>query len=177
MEEQSQFSKFKITIIIVSVALALVLLAILFYPFFRTVTPEIHNVFDRLYYEALTVKQGGNSVLISAPGSGYADYDLGQFDNIQIPDLDMCISIENDTLYFLFFNSKDTEEWNTSYCVLYKYELDEKKLYGERSLEYFVENFLDVYFEWSDITGEDNPYSQNDLGEYSFELQTRVSYN
>lgn len=170
MEQQKACSKFRKAIIILFALLAFVLTAALIYTFIKHKT---YNVFDQLYYEVKTVKCGGTSVLVSGTESAYADYDLGEFVNVQIPDLSMCLSIDKNALYLLFFNSSNY----VSDFILYKYELKEKQLYGERSLDYLIKGFLNDYFKWWSNSGKVNPYSQNNLGEYSFEFQTNVYYD
>lgn len=135
------------------------------------------NVFDQLYLEVKAVRRGGDSVLISGTETAYADYDVGQFQNIQILDLDMAISIDKDSLYLLFFNTPEIEKWNTSYCDLYRYDVHDKKLYGEESLDYLKDNFLFHYFKWCDDAKDVNEYSLDKLGEYTFTLQEMVTRN
>ncbi len=135
------------------------------------------NVFDQLYLEVKTVQKGGDSVLISGTESAYADYDFGQFENIQIPECDMCLDIDDKSLYLLFFNSKGAEKWDTSYCILYRYDMRNKKLYGESSIDYLADNFLSDYLQWCNNADNANEYSLNGLGEYSFTYQETVNYN
>ena len=138
---------------------------------------KAENVFDQLYYEVKSVKKGKNSVLLTGTQTAYADYDLGFFENIQIPDLDMCLDFDDKSLYILFFNHSETEEWNSSFYVLYRYDIDDKKLYGERSIDYLNDNFLSYYFEWCNTAGETNVYSLQNLGKYTFTFQEQVNYN
>lgn len=174
MEQQKKRSRQIKPIDIVSVIMLLVIatiLAVLIYSYFH---PKTQNVFDRLYYEVRAVKHGRDSVLISGTKSAYADYDFGTFDHIAIPVLNTSLYIEGDTLYILFSNHEPDADWR---YVLYKYHLKEKRLYGERSLEFLIDNFLNDYFTWCSNAGESNPYSQEDLGEYEFELQENVYYD
>ena len=138
---------------------------------------KTENVFDQLYYEVKSVKYGKDSVLLSGTKTAYAEYDFGFFENIQIPDLDMSLDFDDKSLYILFFNSSETEKWDTSFCILYRYDIDDKKLYGERSLEYLNDNFLSYYFEWCNAANEENVYSLENLGNYTFKLQEQVTYN
>ena len=138
---------------------------------------ESENVFDQLYDEVKSVKKGKNSVLLTGTQTAYADYDLGFFENIQIPDLDMCLDFDDKSLYILFFNHSETEEWNSSFYVLFRYDIDDKKLYGEQSIDYLNDNFLSYYFEWRNTAGETNVYSLQNLGNYTFSFQEQVNYN
>ena len=138
---------------------------------------EPENIFDQLYSEVESVKKGNDSILLTGTETAYADYDFGHFENVQIPDLDMCLDIDDKSLYILFFNTSETGEWNTSFCILYRYDVDDKKLYGERSLDYLNDNFLSHFFEWCNASGETSIYSLQNLGYYTFTLQEQVYYN
>ena len=67
---------------------------------------KTENVFERLYYEIKSVKNGNNSILLTGTQTAFADYDFGFFENIQIPDLDMCLDFDDKSLYILFFNRR-----------------------------------------------------------------------
>ena len=138
---------------------------------------KTENVFDQLYNEVKSVKKGKASVLLTGTQTAFADYDFGSFENIQIPDLDMCLDYDNKSLYILFFNHSETEKWNTSLCILYRYDVYDKKLYGMKDLDYLNDNFLSHYFEWCNTAGEVNIYSLQNLGNYSFTLQEQVNFN
>ena len=138
---------------------------------------KTENVFDQLYYEVKSIKKGNDSILLTGTKTAFADYDLGSFENIQIPDLDMCLDFDEKSLYILFFNHGETENWNTSFCVLYRYDICDKKLYGEKELNYLNDNFLLYYFEWCNTSEETNVYSLQNLGNYTFTLQEQVNYN
>ena len=135
------------------------------------------NVFEQLYYEVRSVKRGNSSILLTGTDTAYADYDLGCFVNVQIPDLDMCLDFDKESLYLLFFNQVGVENWNQSYMVMYRYDLRDQTLYGEESMEYLVTYFLASYFNWCIHAGEENQYSVSNLGEYTFLLQENVFYN
>lgn len=135
------------------------------------------NVFEQLYYEVRSVKRGNDSILLTGTDTAYADYDLGCFVNVQIPDLDMCLDFDKESLYLLFFNQVGVENWNQSYMVMYRYDLRDQTLYGEESMEYLVTYFLASYFNWCIHAGEENQYSVSNLGEYTFLLQENVFYN
>jgi len=158
--------------LIVCIVVALVICIV-----FAVRSRKTDNVFDQLYREVNTVRRWGDSVLISGTESAYTDYDIGEFVSIQIPDRDMAVFNDKESLYLLFFNNSEVEKWNTSYCVLYRYDVRDKKLYGEESLDYLKDNFLSHYFKWWDDAGDRNKYSLDSLGEYTFTLQEMVNYN
>lgn len=173
MEERMTTSKRKKTIIGFTILVVILIGAFVFalHLYFH---PKTQNVFEQLYYETRSVKWGQDSVLISGTETAYADYDFGEFDHIAIPELNTSLDIKGDTLYILFSNHEPDEDWR---YVLYKYHLKEKRLYGERPVEFLVDRFLSDYFTWYGNAGKSNPYSQDDLGEYEFELRETVYYD
>lgn len=161
----------KIILIVISIISVAVIIAVCF------LHKRTENVFDQIYYEVKAARRGKDSILLTGTETAYADYDLGFFVNVQIPDLDMCLDYDNKSLYLRFFNREDTEDCNHSYMVLYRYDLRDQKLYGERSLDYLTESFLASYFNWYINAGEKNRYSLQDLGSYTFILQDKVHLN
>ncbi|MBQ9848783.1 MAG: hypothetical protein IJO64_06990 [Clostridia bacterium] len=167
-------------IIIISVASFVLVFCLLLgfaaYRVYNFKYPKIQNVFEQLYYEVRAVKYGGDSVLVTGTEEAYADYDFGDFENIQIPELDLCLKIsrypESETLYIMFFDSKVDRE-SDDYFVMYKYDMTEKTLYGKKDLQYLSKNFLSHYFGWC----EENEYSVDDLGDFKFELREEVHFN
>ena len=139
--------------------------------------PKNENVFDCIYYQVEEVKKGNKNVLVNGTQSAYADYDFGSFKNIQIPELDMCLTIENNSLHILFFNRQEGVKWNTTHTIHFRYDLKEKQLYGERSFEYLAENFIFHYFEWFENDDAKNEYSMENLGNYTFTMQENVNWS
>lgn len=133
--------------------------------------PEKQNVFDEIYYEVRAEKHGLNTVLTTGTKSAYADYDFGSFMGIQIPAQHMYLAIKGHTLYISFFNSDSDKDWSS---IRYTYNVKEKRLYGERSPDFLVDNFLRSYFSWCANAHQFNPYFQGTLGEYEFVFQENV---
>ena len=134
------------------------------------------NVFDQLYYEVKTVKNGEDSVIMTGTPGVEIIYEMGIFQSIWIPTLDMSLRFNEDSLYILFYNHIEPVGWNMSKSILYRYDIRDKKLYGERDIDYLKENFLSQFFEWSDSSEESSAYSLKYLGDYTFTLQEMVSY-
>lgn len=156
---------------IVSIAMLLAI-AVFFagyvYSYFH---PNTYNVFDQVYYDVRSEKHGLNTVLTAGTKSAYADYDFGSFMGIRIPSLHMYLGIHGHTLDILFYNTDPDADWS---CICYTYNVKEKRLYGERTPDYLVDHFLSAYFSWRAKVYSSDPYSQDDLGEYEFELQENV---
>lgn len=155
----------------------IVYVSVVYYQTKKNENKKNDNVFDQLYYEVEAVSKGYDSILLTGTDTTYVDFDFGAFMNIQIPDLDMCLDYDNKSLYILFFNHSETEKWNTSFCVLYRYDFQDNTIYGEMPFDYLNDNFLLHYFNWCNNSEETNEYSLQDLGSYTFILQETVNYN
>ena len=163
------------------ILLTLVITAMVFCSVGCVFKRKINNVFDQLYYEVRAVERGKNSVLLTGPENAEADYDFGHFENISIYDFNLSISYQNykndKKLYFLFsYRNEDFYSEEPIHYVLYRYDLVDGTLYGEMPLEHLESNFLMHYFEWCNVAGEENQYSLQDLGEFTFILQEYVYY-
>ena len=166
--------KKKRILIFVLVAVLLILAcAIAFWHSQRANEITVDNIFDQLYLEVNRVKNGKTSVLITGNESAYADYDFGEFQSIQIQELEMSLSVNENTLHILFFNRSGE---NNSKTVHYRYDVSSKTLYAEESVNYLVHNFLAAYFQWCKDVGQENKFSLLDFGEYNFVQQERVTY-
>lgn len=141
---------------------------------FPVLFPKTDNVFDRLYYEVK--RSGKDSVLLSGTESAYADYDLGSFQHISIPDLGAALSIHEDSLNLSFYHitNLDTGEYFRS--VHYRYDHKDKKLYGEQDLIFLNQFFLSHYFGWLNAAGEACKFSLENPGEFEFIRQDTVHY-
>lgn len=164
------------------ILLTLVITAMVFCSVGCVFKRKINNVFDKLYYEVRAVERGKDSVLLTGPDDAEVDYDFGEFENIAIYDFNLSIFFERKTgvkiLYFLF-SYRDENFYHSEEpirYVLYRYDLSDRTLYGEMPLEHLESNFLMHYFEWCNVAGEENQYSLQDLGEFTFILQEYVYY-
>ncbi len=135
---------------------------------------ETINVFEQIYLDTQRVERGKNSILLSGTESAYADYDVGIFQNIVIPDLQLTIEISNDSLYLYFYNQN--EERDTSKSILYRYNRETQTLYGEQSLAYLKDHFLSYYYDWYHNANYPIDYTLESLGNYTFVQQEKVYY-
>ncbi|MBQ8748207.1 MAG: hypothetical protein IJZ14_00100 [Oscillospiraceae bacterium] len=160
------FGTLLFTVAVFAVLLVIVLTAIF---------PKKFNVFDELYYEVKKVRAGGESVLISGTESAYKKYDLGIFESIRIPDLNMSVSLKGESLNIHISCVADAPIWEFYESVHFRYDIRDKKLYGENTVAFLEKYFLRHYFAWRSGAGQANTFSLNDLGEYTFILQETVS--
>lgn len=174
MEQQKKISRRIKPIVLVLAILLLVIVtvpAVLIYFWFH---PKTRNVFDQLYYEVRAVEWRRDSVLISGTESAFAHYDFGSLMGICIselhPELHVHLAISGNTLEIEFYNF-DPDPDADRRIILYRYDVKEKTLYGERPLDYLTDNFLNDYFTWYSNAGNSNSYSQEELGEYEFALR------
>jgi hypothetical protein len=137
------------------------------------------NVFEDIYYEVKAIEWGKNpdkSVLLSTD-EAYADFDFGDFQKIRIPELDVSISNSNGYVMIMICQTvrKDPYKPERTY-VKYRYNVEDKTLYGERDFEFLEESFLKHYFEWCESSEEKQRHSLDDLGDFTFEVKTDFDY-
>ncbi len=137
------------------------------------------NVFEDIYYELEAIEMGKHydeCVLLSTEES-YADFDLGSFQMIGIPELDVSISNAKGYVMIRIYQTVRKDPYNPEItCVMYRYNIEDKTLYGERDFEFLEERFLKHYFEWCESSGERQRHSLDDLGDFTFEVQTDFDY-
>ena len=149
--------------------------ALLLAMLFPVLFPKTNNVYDRLYYE---VKRGGKgTVLLTGTESAYADYDMGIFMHISIPDLNVSLSISGKSLNLHLYDIIDPKSGAYLRDVHFRYDTKDKTLYGENSLDFLNEYFLSHYFGWCSDAGETNKFSLDDPGAFTFILQEMVSWD
>ena len=103
---------------------------------------------------------GEPTVLTTSKEDSHVQYDFGGFGYISIPEHNMWMKWESRMLSFYFFEDGEREHAN----FLYDYETN--TLYGEAEFEYYVENFLQHYFEWNK---DETKYSLDNLGNAAYE--------
>lgn len=155
----------KKVILAISCVLAVILALLLWHIYSKL--PK--NVFDQIYWEVKKAEYKQDSVLLSGTDSAEARYDRNlftfDFAGISIPDLDMDIFEHDGYLHITFIQYNEYGQDASTHFV---YNPNTKKLYGEQSMQYLVDNFLVHYFGWWADAGKENRYSCDDLGKFTF---------
>ena len=127
------------------------------------------NVFDQMYWEVKKAEYKQDSVLLSGTDSAEAMYDRNlffiDFMGVSIPDLNMFLYERDGFLHITFIQYN---EYGQDASIHFVYNPDTKKVYGEREMQYLVDNFLVYYFQWWANTGKKNDYSIDNLGKVTF---------
>lgn len=157
--------KIKITIALVIVALLIILPTLWLTNCFTKskLTGKIYrpdNVYEEIWNMVVAEQFGEPTVLTTSKEDSRVQYDFGGFGYISIPEHNMWMKWEYRMLSFYFFEDGERENAN----FLYDYETN--TLYGEAEFEYYVENFLQHYFEWNK---EETKYSLDNLGNAAYE--------
>ncbi len=168
--------KKKVLIIITSFLVLLIVAAFVFTNMFTkgVFSGRIYkeqNVYETIWNMVISEKQGTKTVLTSSTKDAYADYDLGEFQNIQIPECGVVISFFENELTFLFNKYDENGDWVRGEYIKFKYNYDDSTLYGNESESYLFEHFLVYYYSWVDGTEK---YSKDNPGKYAFQYENQI---
>ncbi len=136
---------------------------------------RVQNVFDALYLEVDAVSRGKNSVLLSITESAEADYDLGTFTNVQIPELNMWITNritvdKSEKLWISFYGYGEDGKEN----ITFLYDTRTRTIHGEESLDFLMEHFLQYYFKACRSARQDLEFFEYRLGDLIYVYSENV---
>lgn len=123
------------------------------------------NVYEEIWNMVVAEQFGGETVLTTSTEGAYTKYGLGEFEQVNIPELDMAILWMYDPHKLLEFFFKTEEGY-----VHFVYDYETKTLYGEE-LEYLTDNFLQEYFKWNE---QETDYSLNNQGNVTFKYVNSI---
>lgn len=157
--------KIKITVALVIVVLLILLPTLYLTTCFTKskLTGKIYNpdnVYEEIWNMVVSEQFGKPTVLTTTTEGAYAKFGLGEFEQVNIPELKMCVLWLRDPhklLEFFFI----TEEG----YIHFAYDYETKTLYGDEQPEFLMENFLQYYFEWNK---EETKYSPDNLSNIPF---------
>ena len=124
------------------------------------------NVYEEIWNLVVSEQFGTPTVLTTSTEGAYAHYGLGEFEQVNIPELDMAVLWMYDPHKLLEFFFKTDEGY-----VMFVYDYETKTLYGEEQPEFLMENFLKYYLEWNK---EETKYTPDNLGNASFKYVDNV---
>jgi len=164
-------AKIKITVALVIVVLLILLPTLWLTNCFTKsrLTSKIYrpdNVYEEIWNMVVAEQFGGETVLTTSTEGTYVKFGLGEFEQVNIPELDMAILWMYDPHKLLEFFFKTEEGY-----VHFVYDYETKTLYGEEQSEFLMENFLKYYLEWNK---EETKYSPDDLGSVPFKYVNNV---
>lgn len=163
--------KIKITVALVIVALLIILPTLWLTNCFTKskLTSKIYrpeNVYEEIWNLVVLEQFGGETVLTTSTEGAYAHFGLGEFEQINIYDPDVCISWMYDPHKLLKFSLMTEDGY-----VHFVYDYETKTLYGEEQPEFLMENFLKYYLEWNK---EETKYTPDNLGNILFKYVDNV---
>lgn len=163
--------KIKITVALVIVALLIILPTLWLTNCFTKskLTSKIYrpdNVYEEIWNMVVSEQFGGDTVLTTSTEGAYVKFGLGQFEQVNIPKLNMAVLWMYDPHKLLKF-SFITEEGYVNFV----YDYEAKMLYGNEQPEFLMEKFLKYYFEWNK---EKTKYSLDSLENTPFKYVDNV---
>ena len=163
--------KIKITVALVIVALLITLPTLWLTNCFTKsrLTSKIYrpdNVYEEIWNLVVAEQFGGDTVLTISSEGAYAKFGLGEFEQVNIPKLNMAVLWMYEPHKLLEFFFKTDEGY-----VKFVYDYETKTLYGEEQPEFLIETFLKYYLEWNK---EETKYTPDNLGNVPFKSVDNV---
>ena len=164
----------KAVIIALSVVLALCMIVMILTGGFQkgVISGKIYrpaNVFEEIWNLVLAEQYGkAKTVLTTATKDAEVDFDVGFFQNIQIPEHRLAIGWETGgkALFFSFSVRLGVDGAHIKFIYDYK----SKSLSGNTVLSYLTENFLSPYFDWCEADDDfSSAFGMDSLGNYAFQ--------
>ncbi len=119
---------------------------------------NVENVFDEIWNLFISESHGTRTILTKSTEGAFADYDLGWFQNVQIPEIGIVIAMDEGKALVFYFHENGMEQQTTKHFV---YSYPNKTLYYDRDLDSFFQRFLTAYFEWA---GKSSKFALDRLG-------------
>ncbi len=127
---------------------------------------DTDNVYEEIQNLIIYEESGKGPALSELTEGSYADYDVGVFQSVVIPEYRLSISMSQYGLLHLLFFDEEKGEYHS-----FAYDDENDKLYGDCEEAYLTDNFLKHYFS---LMGDDSEYSAEDKGKYTYEFAENV---
>ena len=119
---------------------------------------NVENVFDEIWNLFISESHGTRTILTKSTEGAFADYDLGWFQNVQIPEIGIVIAMDEGKALVFYFHENGMEQQTTKHFV---YSYPNKTLYYDRDPDSFFQGFLKAYCEWA---GKNSKFAMDRLG-------------
>ncbi len=157
-------------IIIGAVAIALIVAAMLALTNMFTIGEitgklyRVDNVYEEIWNMVNSEKNGTHTILTTSIKGSEVDYDLGSFQQVNIP-------VNDEYSVVLSFNSGELSIWLFEHnrkshdAALYVYNYQSNTLYGNKEESYLFDKFTSLYYSWA---GNDGKFDPENQGNYTY---------
>ena len=125
---------------------------------------RVDNVYEEIWNMVNSEKNGTQTILTTSIEGSEVDYDLGCFQQVNIPindEYNIALSFYQDELCIWLFekNSKNHDAG----CYVYNYQTN--TLYGNQEESHMIDKFTSLYYSW---VGNDGKFNSENQGDYTF---------
>ncbi len=125
---------------------------------------RVDNVYEEIWNMVIAEKNGTQTILTTSIEGIEVDYDLGLFQNINIPindEYSISLSFYRDELCIWLF--KENNKNHDAACYVYNYQTN--TLYGNQDESHLIDIFMPLYYSW---VGNDGNFNSENQGDYTF---------
>ncbi len=125
---------------------------------------RVDNVYEEIWNMVNSEKNGTHTILTTSIKGSEVDYDLGSFQQVNIP-------VNDEYSVVLSFNSGELSIWLFEHnrkshdAALYVYNYQSNTLYGNKKESYLFDKFTSLYYSWA---GNDGKFDPEDQGNYTY---------
>lgn len=128
---------------------------------------RVDNVYEEIWNMVISEKNGTQTILTTSIEGSDVDYDLGCFQQVNIPindEYNVALSFYRDELCVWLFekNSKNHD----AACYVYNYQTN--TLYGNQEEAHLIDKFTSLYYSW---VGNDGKFNSENHGAYTFAFE------
>ena len=126
---------------------------------------RVDNVYEQIWNMVISEKNGNKTVLTTSIEGSEVDYDLGCFQQVNIPvndEYSVALSFYQDELC-IRLHEKNSKNHDAA-CYVYNYQTN--TLYGNQEESHLFDKFTSLYYSW---VGNDEEFnSENQGNDYAF---------
>ena len=125
---------------------------------------RVDNIYEQIWNMVISEKNGTRTILTTSIEGSAIDYDLGCFQQVNIPvndEYSVALSFYEDELC-IWLSAKNSKNHDAA-CYVYNYQTN--TLYGNQEESHLIDKFTSLYYSWVGNNGKFNSANQ---GDYTF---------
>ena len=131
---------------------------------------RVDNVYEEIYNMVISEKNGTQTILTTSIEGSERDYDLGFFQQVNIPVNDeytvvLCFVNQDELGIWIFENNNSENIGAYRNSSFYVYNYQSNTVYGDREEAHLIEIFISPYFSW---VGNKGKFNLDNHGNYTF---------